>query len=160
MKTLLSAPFIARWRDVLMRRAPDPLLPAETAAELEPFAAAALEPFVPPASPALRAVSPTAAGIAQGPAPVGPSTGTLVSVSCYLPFDVELSPYVTALVSCGYPSLEVRQAQHADTKSRISASGRVPHPNVTEAEVRAVIAKALGELETPVRLDVQTWPTW
>lgn len=160
MKTLLSAPFIARWRDVLMRRPPAPHLPAETAASVDvvvderptEHGAVTVTRFTP--------VSPTAAGIAQGPAPVGPSTGTLVAVSCYLPFGVELAPYVTALVDCGYPSLEVRQAQHADTKSRISASGRVPHPNVTESEVRAVIAKALGELETPTRLDVQTWPTW
>ncbi|MCC6989928.1 MAG: hypothetical protein IT181_13065 [Acidobacteria bacterium] len=131
-ESLVSQAF-ARWRPAFMRRA---------------------------AAPA--ADGPVASAIQQGPAPTGPPKGSLVAVSLYLPFGVDVTPYVAALVRLGYSNLEIRDAGHDATKTRVSAQARVPVVDVLESEVLDTLTREFTEhaLAPYLRADVQTWPTY
>lgn len=100
-------------------------------------------------------------GVSQGPPPPGPRQGTLVAVSIYLPFEADLPAMTAALVRLGYSNLEVREARHRATTSRVSASVRVP---VLEASHEQVIASILAAVniapKLAPRIDVDTWPTY
>lgn len=114
-----------------------------------------------PAEPAADLRAPVGHGVTQGPPPPGPRQGTLVAVSIYLPFDADLAAMTAALVRLGYSNLEVREARHRATTSRVSASVRVP---VLEASHEQVIASILAAVniapKLAPRIDVDTWPTY
>lgn len=114
-----------------------------------------------PSAPAPAQEPTVGHGVTQGPPPPGPRQGTLVAVSIYLPFGADLAAMVAALVRLGYSNLEVREARHASTTSRVSASVRVP---VLEASHEQVIASILASAniapKLAPRIDVDTWPTY
>ncbi len=82
-------------------------------------------------------------GVSQGPPPRGPRRGTLVAVSLYLPYGMDPVPIAGELVRLGYSNLEVRDARHADTKTRITAAARIPVLECSEHQVEAAILARL-----------------
>lgn len=101
-------------------------------------------------------LSPSAVGITVSSPPTGPRRGTRVAVSVYVPWDADLGPVVAWLVTLGYQQLEVRQGQHAATRSRVSGRAVVPQLTVDEARVKAAIAsQVIG-----ASVDVQQWPAY
>lgn len=114
-----------------------------------------------PAPASVPVAAPVGHGVSQGPPPPGPRQGTLIAVSVYLPPDADCAAMAAALVKLGYSNLEVREARHRATTSRVTASVRVP---VLEANHEQVIASILASAniapKLAPRIDVDTWPTY
>jgi len=104
--------------------------------------------------------APVGHGVQPGPAPRGARQGTLVAVSLYLPFGADLGAVVAAIVTLGYSNVEIREAQHEATKSRISSSARIPVVEATVDQVRAALRAALPPAYKDARADIDLWPTY
>jgi Holliday junction resolvasome RuvABC DNA-binding subunit len=81
-------------------------------------------------------------------------------VSLYLPFGADLGAVVAAIVTLGYSNVEIREAQHEATKSRISSSARIPVVEATVDQVRAALRAALPPAYKDARADIDLWPTY